>query len=177
LLDARPTSATAAARRILWAFFRDPKNGLPLASLNARTQWQPALKARLPGLLSAVSAVLGCAEISTWSKRITVAGLADTPLAELAQSASGGARLGARTVHDAKGESIPAVVYLARKADLEALVQGPFSEDGRIGYVAVTRAMDLLLVGVPKGANSCVDGLTAKGIGEWPSSAPVPIAG
>ncbi len=56
------------------------------------------------------------------------------------------------TVHQAKGESLDAVLYLATKDHLSSLIAGVRTELGRIGYVATTRARNLIWLGVP--ANS-----------------------
>ncbi|MGL3429695.1 3'-5' exonuclease, partial [Salmonella enterica] len=56
------------------------------------------------------------------------------------------------TVHQAKGESLDAVLYLTNKEHVSALLTGVDSEVGRIGYVAVTRARNLLWLGVPANA-------------------------
>ena len=53
------------------------------------------------------------------------------------------------TVHKAKGESLDAVLYIATKEHAQALLAGVSTEVGRIGYVAATRARDLLWVAVP----------------------------
>jgi len=60
------------------------------------------------------------------------------------------------TVHKAKGQSITAVMYLARTEDINNLLAGTQDEEGRIGYVAITRAKDLLILGVPNSANNTV---------------------
>jgi ATP-dependent exoDNAse (exonuclease V) beta subunit len=44
------------------------------------------------------------------------------------------------------------VLYLATKEHVAALLDGVNSEVGRIGYVAVTRARNLLWLGVPANA-------------------------
>lgn len=56
------------------------------------------------------------------------------------------------TVHQVKGESLDAVLYLATKEHIVALLAGVDTEVGRIGYVAVTRARDLLWLAVPVNA-------------------------
>lgn len=167
LLDGTTDSTVASARRVLWRFFRDPVTGLPSAALLAKSLWQPQLKARLPALLAAVSHALGCTVASTWSKRVTVAGLGDVPLLDVTPKDPESASIPIKTVHDVKGEGIPAVVYLAKKGDLESLLKGPTTEDGRVGYVAITRARDLLLIGVPKQCEQFIAELATKGVAEW----------
>lgn len=61
-------------------------------------------------------------------------------------------RLRIDTVHQVKGESLDAVLYLATKEHVSALVAGVGTEVGRIGYVAITRAKDLVWLGVPANA-------------------------
>jgi hypothetical protein len=56
------------------------------------------------------------------------------------------------TVHQVKGESLDAVLYLATTKHVQALLAGVDTEDGRIGYVAVTRARNLFWLGVPQEA-------------------------
>ncbi|KQV36334.1 hypothetical protein ASC96_28060 [Rhizobium sp. Root1204] len=53
------------------------------------------------------------------------------------------------TVHKVKWESLSGVFYVARRSDILAMLSGPATEEGRIGYVAVTRARDLFVFGVP----------------------------
>ena len=50
-------------------------------------------------------------------------------------------------------------MYLTNKGDLEALVAGTGDEEGRIGFVAVTRSRDLLVVAIPSGTT---DEISAK---------------
>jgi hypothetical protein len=60
------------------------------------------------------------------------------------------AALRVETIHSVKGESLDAVLYLADKEHLKALVNGTGTELGRIGYVAVTRARNLFWLGILK---------------------------
>lgn len=57
------------------------------------------------------------------------------------------------TIHKAKGESIGGVLVLGGKSFFDKLAkhvsEGVESEDRRLGYVAMTRAKHLLMVGVP----------------------------
>jgi superfamily I DNA/RNA helicase len=54
------------------------------------------------------------------------------------------------TVHKVKGESLEAVLYVAKKGHVRALLDGINTEEGRIGYVAVTRARNLFVLAVPE---------------------------
>lgn len=62
------------------------------------------------------------------------------------------ARIRVDTVHKAKGESLEAVLYMATREHIDAMLDGVGTELGRIGYVAVTRAKNLLWLGVPAAA-------------------------
>ncbi|MFV2949002.1 hypothetical protein [Pseudomonas japonica] len=62
------------------------------------------------------------------------------------------------TVHQVKGESIGAVLYVANKANITALLDGTATEEGRIGYVALTRAKNLFWLAAP---NSCLGAMRA----------------
>jgi hypothetical protein len=53
------------------------------------------------------------------------------------------------TVHKVKGESLEAVLYVAQKGHVRALLNGTGTEEGRIGCVALTRARDLFVLAVP----------------------------
>ena len=71
------------------------------------------------------------------------------------------------TVHQAKGESLDAVLYLATKDQVLELLGGVNTETGRIGYVAATRAKNLLWLGVPSNAlNDLIPSLVALGFKE-----------
>ena len=174
LIDGAIDPTVAAIRRVLWRFLRDPVNGLPAASLAAKNAWQPLLKTRISSLLKDVCKVSSYTASPTWKKKITVAGLPEIPLLELVDPGLVKVSALVKTVHDVKGEGIPTVIYLAKKGDLTSLLQGPVTEDGRIGYVAITRARDLLLIGVPKGAEDLLPMLASKGVGAW--APPVPLS-
>ena len=55
------------------------------------------------------------------------------------------------TVHQSKGESLSAVLYVATVSDhIRKMLDGTETELGRIGYVALTRAKDIFVLAVPK---------------------------
>jgi superfamily I DNA/RNA helicase len=69
------------------------------------------------------------------------------------------------TVHKVKGQSLEAVLYVAKKGHVRALLDGTRTEDGRIGYVAVTRARNLFVLAVPEtGLSEFEIELQAKGL-------------
>lgn len=155
-------------RRLLWKFLRNPEDGLPDAGLRGRSGWQPALKERVASLLRQVEATTAYRGSNTWRNSLTTAALDDTPLWEpdLVDVDRRGLRMD--TVHKVKGEGIPVVLYVARTQDITQLLAGGTTELGRIGYVAVTRARDWLLVAVPRTARrTLLDKMEAAGIQRW----------
>lgn len=140
-------------RREIWSFTRNPDIGLPSALLTADTQWHPLLLARTKALLASLQLKFGLATADNLGNKLAKKGLPDAPLmvdGDLAAAEGPGIRVD--TVHQVKGESLDAVLYLAAKEHVVALLAGVNTEVGRIGYVAVTRARDLLWLGVPANA-------------------------
>lgn len=157
-----------AFRRLVWRFLKQSEFGLPSTSLSAKTQWLSTLKARLQTLLDALEKECGLVRLPTWRNNVTAAEVGDGPLlrADLVENDALG--LSIRTVHMVKGKSIGAVLYVAKTADVHSLLAGPGSEEGRIGYVAITRACDLLVLAVPSTAPAAsVAALEGKGFMVW----------
>lgn len=155
-------------RHLLWGFMKSSATGIPDAKLPAKSGWHPTLKTRVDAFLTKVEATTNYVRSVSWKQNLTVAKLSDVPLwqADLGGKKSSGIRVD--TVHQVKGEGIPVVLYLARTSEVTKLLEGASSEEGRIGYVAVTRAKDLLLLGVPNSAKKPVlDSLEAKGFKLW----------
>ena len=161
-------------RRLIWRFTRNPDTGLPAAGLTADTQWHPLLLARTKALLAVLDQDFGLKKAENLGNKLAKKALPSAPLmtgGDLA--AEKDVRIRVDTVHQAKGESLDAVLYLATKEHVSALLAGVDSELGRIGYVAATRARNLLWLGVP--ANALAElrpGLLACGFRE----ADVPVA-
>lgn len=140
-------------RRLIWRFTRNPDAGLPSASLQADTEWHPLLLTRVKALLVTLEKDHDLKPVDNIGKKLAKTKLPNAPLAVAVDlAASNVARIRVDTVHQAKGESLDAVLYIATKEHVTAMLDGVASEVGRIGYVAVTRARDLLWLGVP--ANS-----------------------
>ncbi|AOR59602.1 UvrD-helicase domain-containing protein [Pectobacterium parmentieri] len=140
-------------RRLIWRFTRNPDTGLPSASLQADTEWHPLLLTRVKALLATLEKDHGLKPVNNIGMKLAKKKLPNVPLATTADlAASNTARIRVDTVHQAKGENLDAVLYMATKEHVTAMLDGVDSEVGRIGYVAVTRARDLLWLGVP--ANS-----------------------
>lgn len=158
-----------AMRRLVWNLIRSPDNGIPLATLAAKSEWQPALKKNLEDWLDLVETQTPYRRVPTWAARVKTTNLPEVgPLlaVDLGQKEWAGLRRG--TVHSAKGEGVPAVMYLTAKKDLDTMLAGTGDEEGRIGFVAVTRARDLLVVAIPKNTSSAtVQTMMDKGFSEW----------
>lgn len=137
-------------RREIWSFTRNADSGLPAASLIADVQWHPQLVQRLKVLLSTLNAKFGLFAVDNLGNKLAKKGLPNAPLLAQADLATEqDMRMRIETVHQVKGESLDAVLYLAAKDHVEALLAGVDTEVGRIGYVAVTRARNLFWLGVP----------------------------
>lgn len=134
----------------LWLFTRDPTQGLPASSLPASGQWLPLLQERVAQLLREIQRDFGLAPLDGLTRRLTRALLPAGPLsAELEVEVEQEPKARGRTVHQVKGESIDAVLYVANRANVEVMLNGMDTEVGRIGYAAVTCARNLLWLAVP----------------------------
>jgi hypothetical protein len=139
-----------ALRREIWAFTRDPKDGLPSASLTADTQWHPQFLVNIRILLVKLQTEFGLTTAANIGLKLKKTGLPNAPLSSAKDLADDKAPLlRVDTVHQAKGESLDAVLYMTLKDHAEELLAGVGTEVGRIGYVASTRARDLLWVAIP----------------------------
>jgi len=156
-------------RRLIWMLIKAPDKGIPRASLLAKSQWLPQLKSNLAGWLDQLEQQTSLKRVPTWAARVKSTKLSATgPLLarDLDKNEWAGLRCG--TVHSAKGEGITAVMYLTTKKDLESMLAGTSSEEGRIGFVAVTRARDLLVVAIPKDTtDTMVRALVDNGFSDW----------
>lgn len=116
--------------------------------MQANTEWIVRLREVVEALLAQIEAVSGLKAAPNLAMRLAAKALPAAPVSTLRPAAARALRVD--TVHGAKGESLDAVLYIVTKAHLDALLAGVGTEDGRIGYVAVTRPRDLLWVGVPQ---------------------------
>lgn len=146
-------SETRMLRREIWNFTRNKDTGLPSATLTAGEQWHPLLLSRTKAFLAMLQLKFSLTPVDNLGNKLAKRGLPNSPLVvprDLAVANGPGIRVD--TVHQVKGESLDAVLYLATKEHVVALLAGVDTEVGRIGYVAVTRARDLLWLGVPANA-------------------------
>jgi superfamily I DNA/RNA helicase len=140
-------------RQRIWSFVRDPETGLPSASLIADSGWHTLLVPRTRTLLESIVSDFGLTSADNLGQRLARKKLGDRPLLEPPSLTVAGPSFRTSTVHRVKGESLDAVLYVAKKPHVRALLDGTNSEEGRIGYVALTRAKDLFVLGVP---NTCL---------------------
>lgn len=146
-----------ALRRLVWAYTRNPDSGLPAATLTGDTQWHSLLLERTRALLAQIAQGHGLASADNLGNKLARRGLPNVPLIPAADLAANDnvRRIRVDTVHQVKGESLDAVLYLANREHANALLAGVDTEVGRIGYVAVTRARNLMWLAVP--ANSLAE--------------------
>jgi hypothetical protein len=140
-----------AIRRLVWAFIREPDTGLPQSSCPASTQWHPLLIARIKVLLTELATNHGLHPVANLGLKLAKRELTVAPILVAADltHAENSTRIRVDTVHQAKGESLDAVLYVAARDHVDALLAGVNTELGRIGYVAATRARNLFWLGVP----------------------------
>jgi hypothetical protein len=137
-------------KRAIWAFARDAQYGLPSGTLIADVEWHPLLVKRVKALLADLEAKYGLKPGENLGMKLAKKALLNKPIIDLPDLASGApTAFLVSTVHQVKGKSIDAVLYVANKDQIRAMIDGPTTEVGRIGYVAVTRARNLLVLGVP----------------------------
>jgi superfamily I DNA/RNA helicase len=150
----------SGVRRAIWTFVRDPKTGLPSSTLLADTKWHPLLCVRTRELLAELEASFGLKPGKNLGNKLAKRSMENRPLLEMPDLAHVNvASLRVSTVHKVKGASLNAVLYVAKKGHVQALLDGTDSEDGRIGYVALTRARDLFVLAIPK---SCLAAFEAE---------------
>jgi hypothetical protein len=137
-------------KRMIWTFARDPAVGLPAGSLLADTEWHPSLVSRVKALLARIEADFALKPADNLGNKLAKKALLHKPIIQLPDLVSTGSEtFRVSTVHQVKGESIDGVMYVADKSQVRALLDGTGTEVGRIGYVAVTRARNLLVLAVP----------------------------
>ncbi|WP_342736917.1 ATP-dependent helicase [Bradyrhizobium sp. B117] len=146
-----PRVTAVPLRRAIWSFVRDADRGLPSGKLLAKSEWHPLLKARLLVLLQRLEADFSLKLGDSIGQKLANKALLDAPIIELSDLATDqGKPVHVSTVHQVKGESIGAVMYVADRAQVRKMLDGTHTEDGRIGYVAVTRARNLFVLAVPE---------------------------
>lgn len=154
LIQPPDNSKIRAIRQKIWEFTRNPTDGLPSAYLVANTEWHSLLRKNVAKLLLLLESDFGLLSGDNLGNKLANKGLPNTPLIatpDLMTEPTHSIRID--TVHQVKGESLDAVLYLAtEKKHIEALLAGMDTELGRVGYVAITRARNLLWLAVPANA-------------------------
>ena len=135
--------------RLIWEFTRNSGTGLPAATLSAESHWHPQLVARIRALLDTIQRDYGIPGVENIGNKLAKRGLSNSPLFAAGNDIP---RIRVDTVHQAKGESLDAVLYLANRDQVNALLAGVNTELGRIGYVALSRARNLFWLGLPSNA-------------------------
>src|SRR5690606_15370957 len=121
------------------------------AALVADTVWHPQLNSRVRAVIARMVADFGFEAAANLGQRLANKKLINKPLvAAPSLGAEHTTPLRTSTVHRVKGESLESVLYVAKKPHVRALLNGTGTEDGRIGYVALTRAKDLFVLAVPE---------------------------
>jgi hypothetical protein len=133
-------------------------------------------------LLAILEARFGLKPTDNIGRKLAKTALPNSPLSKSEDLADSDATaLRVDTVHKAKGESLDAVLYMTTREHAKALLDGVTTDVGRIGYVAATRARNLLWVAVPSSAlKELRQMLLTKGFKEMGAAvapAPAPTAG
>ncbi|MEN4600698.1 ATP-dependent helicase [Pantoea agglomerans] len=153
-------------KRLLWCFSRNADLGLPSSALVAKTDWHSKLLTNVKMLLAEIEKHYGYKVAGKVGTKLTKKLLPDQTLTSTVSAQGHGLRV--ETVHQVKGESIGAVMYVAKKSNIKALLSGTGDEEGRIGYVAITRAKNLFWLAIPQ---SCLkelkEDLITAGFQEW----------
>jgi len=136
-------------RKLIWEFTRDSAGGLPSGSLHMQVDWHAKLLVNVKALMERLILDHQLTSQENLNMRLKKTGLPDRALIEANTERTTIDRLlRVETIHGVKGESLDAVLYLADKDHVKAMVNGTGTELGRIGYVALTRARDLFWLGL-----------------------------
>jgi hypothetical protein len=136
-------------RKVVWEFTRNSGTGLPAGTLKAESEWHPKLVARVKALLGRIEKKFKYAPLDNLGSRLKKTKLPDVPMvSSQSKKSSVHPALRVETIHGVKGESLDAVLYLADKDHVKAMLEGTGTELGRIGYVALTRARNLFWLGL-----------------------------
>lgn len=115
----------------------------------AKTEWHPKLLTNIKKHLATTEGLYGLKAADKLGNKLAKTGLLDLPLTGAVDEKDREPGIKVETIHQVKDESIGAVLYVAKKPNVDALLAGTLTEEGRIGYVAVTRARNLFWLAVP----------------------------
>ncbi|EOX3944456.1 UvrD-helicase domain-containing protein [Vibrio alginolyticus] len=139
-------------KKVIWQFVRSDSDGLPSAKLHAKKEWHPKLKANVSKVLDDICKIHGFSTVEKIGNKLAATKLPDTPFETVQREVSEEEKAEIRidTVHQSKGESLDAVMYIASNSQVRKMIEGTNTEVGRIGYVALTRARDMFVLAVPE---------------------------
>ena len=145
--DEADPGATMLHRLALWQFVKSP-TGLPPINL-CGTEWIQTLRENLEILLPAI----GISQPIKLSQKIKRSGTPEQLGLPIFDSEALFPPIRQETIHQVKGESIDAVLFLGSPKFFNSVVKAintnDNSEDRRLAYVAMTRARHFLLLGLP----------------------------
>ena len=150
-IDGDPRSPEGMAVALaIWKFVKSPDRLAPVSQLGRR--WIPSIRKRLAELMDEIGLQYG----ANLGHKIRTTGLSTTQKAlPLFEAVDEFPRVRQDTIHQVKGESIDAVLVIAGtrfwNSVVEAVQADDNTENRRLAYVAMTRARQLLVVGLPKG--------------------------
>ncbi|AAK90402.2 ATP-dependent DNA helicase (plasmid) [Agrobacterium fabrum str. C58] len=140
-------------RREIWNFVKNPATGLPASNLDAVKEWHPQLVVRVKALLGRLEKQYGFVSGDNLGNRLKKTALPNGPLVEAPEGDEPqNLQFRLSTVHKVKGESLDGVMYVASRSNIEEFLAGTKTENGKIGYVALTRARNVFVLAVPSDA-------------------------
>ena len=145
--DDEDSDDAMSVRLLLWRFVKSP-DGLPPINLSGG-DWVSALKANLEKLIPSIG-ISGGLKLG---QKIKKSGTTKQLRLPIFAPETLFPPIRQETIHQVKGESINAVLFLGSPKFFNSVVNAINSnentEDRRLAYVAMTRARHLLLIGLP----------------------------
>lgn len=153
--DSLSEAEQKAFHRMIWNFVRNPDPGLPSVKTNDTDTWHHKLKTNLDKFIKQLSSNVIPTEqlnkiLSSLGRIVVRTKLDITKLVENANQIKQPFSIAINTVHSVKGDEFDAVLYFLKKKQLDAWHKQTDSEEGRINYVALTRAKKLFCAAVPE---------------------------
>ncbi len=150
-IDTDPNSRERMAVALaIWKFVKSPDRLPPVSQLGAT--WIPSMRTQLESLIEEIG--LRCDLKLGHHIKATGLSISKRPL-PLFESVHDFPEVRQDTIHQAKGESINAVLVIGStrfwNSVMTAVQSGDNTENRRLAYVAMTRARHLLVIGLPKG--------------------------
>lgn len=144
------TQQLRGIRREIWKFVKNPDTGIPSSELDALKEWHPQLVARVKALIDRLGTQYSLAPGDNLGNKLAKKALPYGPLIQADEAVDLlPTKFRLSTVHKVKGESLDGVMYVASKNNIDELLAGTKTENGKIGYVALTRAKNLFVLAIP----------------------------